>query len=149
MSSNLDVYKKKLKEAGYKLTPQRIAIIEAVEKSVGKHLSAEEIYDIVKSTNADLGLATVYRTTQLLEELDIVSSLNIGDGKVRYELYVDDGHHNHHHIICNECGSIEEFQEDLLDQLEERIAREHGFEILDHKLKFYGLCKKCKESDLD
>ena len=100
MSSFYDGYKKKLKEAGYKLTPQRLAILTAIEENKGKHLNTEEIYDLVKQRNPEMGLATVYRTLQLLEELEVVSSLNLEDGCIRYELYNDEGHHNHHHLIC-------------------------------------------------
>ena len=84
MNSNHESYKKKLKEAGYKLTPQRIAIINAIAESKGEHLNTEEIYDIVKQRNPEMGLATVYRTLQLLDELEVVSSLNLEDGCVRY-----------------------------------------------------------------
>ncbi|OJV62120.1 MAG: transcriptional repressor [Clostridiales bacterium 38-18] len=144
MSSVYDGYKKKLKEAGYKLTPQRIAILSAIEANKGLHLNTEEIYDIVKQTNPEMGLATVYRTLQLLEELEVVSSLNLEDGCVRYELYNDEGHHNHHHLICTQCGAVIEVEGDLLDELENKIEKEYAFEILDHKLKFYGICSKCK-----
>ncbi|MDN5353153.1 MAG: Fur family transcriptional regulator, ferric uptake regulator, partial [Clostridiales bacterium] len=88
--------------------------------------------------------ATVYRTLQLLEELEVVTSLNLEDGCVRYELYIDDGAHNHHHLICNKCGRVIEVEGDLLDQLEQKIEREYDFKIVDHKLKFYGICSKCK-----
>lgn len=142
---SLDPYKKKLREAGYKLTPQRLAIIEAIQSHPGTHLSTEEIYEIVRVTHSDMGLATVYRTAQLLEELGIITSLNIEDGRIRYELYTDEGQHNHHHLICTQCGSVSEFEEDLLDELEERIQSDHRFKILDHKLKFYGICSKCQD----
>lgn len=92
-----------------------------------------------------MGLATVYRTLQLLEELEVVSSLNLEDGCIRYELYNDEGHHNHHHLICSNCGILViEVEGDLLDELEHKIEKEHDFKILDHKLKFYGICSKCK-----
>lgn len=143
MSSEKDGYRKKLKEAGYKLTPQRIAILDAIEMNKGKHLNTEEIYDLVRQRNPEMGLATVYRTLQLLEELEVVSSLNLEDGCVRYELY-DNGHHNHHHLICSNCGSVIEVEGDLLDSLEMKIEKEYDFKILDHKLKFYGICSKCK-----
>jgi Fur family ferric uptake transcriptional regulator len=144
MSSVYEGYKKKLKEAGYKLTPQRIAILNAIEENKGKHLNTEEIYDIVRQRNPEMGLATVYRTLQLLEELEVVSSLNLEDGCVRYELYSDDGQHNHHHLICSNCFAVIEVEGDLLEELEEKIEKEHDFKILDHKLKFYGICSKCK-----
>jgi len=144
MESNHENYKKKLKEAGYKLTPQRIAIINAIAESKGEHLNTEEIYDIVKQRNPEMGLATVYRTLQLLDELEVVSSLNLEDGCVRYELYTHTGEHNHHHLICSNCGSVTEVEGDLLEELENKIEREYDFKIVDHKLKFYGLCSKCK-----
>lgn len=144
MSSCYDAYKVKLKEAGYKLTPQRIAIITAIAENKGKHLNTEEIYDIVKQRNPEMGLATVYRTLQLLDELEVVSSLNLEDGCVRYELYCDDGTHHHHHLICSNCGDVIEVEGDLLDELELKIESEYDFKIVDHKLKFYGLCSNCK-----
>ncbi len=140
-----DAYKLKLKEAGYKLTPQRIAIIAAIAENKGKHLSTEEIYDIVRQRNPEMGLATVYRTLQLLEELEVVSSLNLEDGCVRYELYCDNGTHHHHHLICSKCGAIIEVERDLLDDLEQEIEKEYDFKIEDHKLKFYGICSECKD----
>lgn len=144
MNVMYDGYKKKLKDAGYKLTPQRIAILNAIELNKGKHLNTEEIYDLVKQSNPEMGLATVYRTLQLLEQLEVVSSLNLEDGCVRYEMYSDDGQHNHHHLICSECGDVIEVEGDLLDELEDKIEKEYDFKILDHKLKFYGICSKCK-----
>ena len=144
MNSVYDGYKKKLKEAGYKLTPQRIAILHAIEENKGLHLNTEEIYDLVKQSNPEMGLATVYRTLQLLEQLEVVSSLNLEDGCVRYELYSDEGQHNHHHLICVQCGGVIEVEGDLLDELENKIEHEYDFKILDHKLKFYGICSKCK-----
>ena len=143
MISENNGYRKKLKEAGYKLTPQRIAILEAIETNKGKHLNTEEIYDLVRQRNPEMGLATVYRTLQLLEELEVVSSLNLEDGCVRYELY-DNDHHNHHHLICSNCGAVIEVEGDLLDKLETKIEKDYDFKILDHKLKFYGICSKCK-----
>ncbi len=144
MNSCHEAYKKKLKESGYKLTPQRLAIINAIEENRGKHLNTEEIYDIVKQRNPEMGLATVYRTLQMLDELEVVSSLNLEDGCVRYELYCDDGSHHHHHLICSNCGAVIEVEGDLLDQLEAKIEREYNFKIVDHKLKFYGLCSECQ-----
>lgn len=146
MNSCHDTYKKKLKEAGYKLTPQRIAIINVIAENKGEHLSTEEIYDIVKQKNPEMGLATVYRTLQLLDELEVVSSLNLEDGCIRYELYLDDGAHNHHHLICTSCGNVIEVEGDLLDPLEAKIEADYDFEIVDHKLKFYGICSNCKKN---
>ncbi len=137
----------KLKKKGYKFTPQRKAILEVVSESIGKHLSSEEIYDLVKIKNPEIGLATVYRTVQLLVELDILSKLNLDDGFVRYEMNDHDGgEHHHHHLICSQCGHIDEVKEDLLESIEKQIEMKYEFQIRDHKLKFFGLCKSCKEN---
>jgi len=135
----------KLKKKGYKFTPQRKAILEVISENMGLHLSSEEIYDYVKVKSPDIGLATVYRTVQLLVELDVLSKLNLDDGFVRYELNDHDGdQHHHHHLICSECGSISEVREDLLESIESEIERKYEFQIRDHKLKFFGICKSCQ-----
>jgi Fur family transcriptional regulator, ferric uptake regulator len=89
-------------------------------------------------------LATVYRTLQLLEEMDIISRINLDDGCSRYEIKTDEEDHQHHHLICQQCSKIIEVKIDLLDHLEEEIEKEYDFDIKDHKLKFFGLCSDCK-----
>lgn len=144
---DLNTVNEKLKKKGYKFTPQRKAILEVVSESFGKHLSSEEIYDLVKIKYPEIGLATVYRTVQLLVELDVLSKLNLDDGFVRYEMNDHDGdQHHHHHLICSECGRIDEVREDLLESIEAEIERKYEFQIKDHKLKFFGLCKACKDN---
>lgn len=142
----MEEYKKKLRSNGYKLTPQRLEIINVFLDSPGKHLSAENVSDLLKEVGSDMGLATVYRTIQLLESLGILSSIYIGDGKVRYELYADDGMHNHHHLICNKCGEVSEFMSDELEDLEKKIKEEMKFSVIDHEVKFYGICDDCQKS---
>jgi len=137
----------KLKKKGYKFTPQRKAILDVVASHVGSHLSSEEIYDFVKVSNPEIGLATVYRTVQLLVELDVLSKLNLDDGFVRYEMNDHEGdQHHHHHLICSECGKIIEVKEDLLDSIELEIEKKYEFLIKDHKLKFFGLCNSCQQN---
>ena len=137
--------KEKKKKKGYKLTPQRRAIVDTIVDSEGKHLTAEEIYDEVKKKCPEIGLATVYRTILLLEEIGIVSRLHLNDGCSRYELVHSDERHRHHHLICNDCNSVIEVEDDLLDELEESIEKNYGFKIMDHSVKFYGICKECQE----
>jgi len=144
MIDSTDKLKNILKEKGYKLTPQRRAVLDTVIKSQGKHLSTEEIYDYVKKECPEIGLATVYRTLQLLDELDVISKINLDDGCARYELNINSDDHQHHHLICTKCGDVLEVEVDLLEHLEEEIQRSHNFEIKDHKVKFFGLCSKCK-----
>jgi Fur family transcriptional regulator, ferric uptake regulator len=135
-----------LKGKGYKNTPQREIILDVMEQQVGKHLSIEEIYDIVKKTNSDIGLATVYRTLLLFDNIGLVQKIDLDDGFSRYELNRHNNDHKHHHLICTQCGSISEVEQDFLEALEQQIMNEHGFFVKDHRVKFYGICNNCGNS---
>jgi Fur family ferric uptake transcriptional regulator len=130
----------------YKLTPQREAIVKVLLDNEKDHLSVEEVYMLVKRSYPHLGLATVYRTLELLCELHIVEKMNFGDGVARYDLRGDDHVHMHHHLICNVCGKLEEIKDDWLLDLEARLANEYGFSVTDHRLDFKGTYNTCKES---
>lgn len=145
MKSLFDMVRNKLKEKGYKLTTQRRVIFDIFVENQGSHLSPEEVYDMVKDKYPEIGLATVYRTLQLLEELDVIYKLNFNDGCNRYELNTNTDHHQHHHLICVECGKVLEVEIDLLDKLEDRIEKEGKFKIIDHNVKFFGYCEDCQE----
>ncbi|SHJ80184.1 ferric uptake regulator, Fur family [Anaerobranca californiensis DSM 14826] len=132
-----------LANTGYKVTNQRARILEILLENTDKHMSAEEIYEIIKGEKGDIGLATIYRALELFEELDIIHKLNFGDGRSRYELKEED--HHHHHLICSKCNGVFEVAEDLLDQLEEKIEKQYQFKITGHHLKFYGICQNCVE----
>ncbi|NLK28408.1 MAG: transcriptional repressor [Clostridiales bacterium] len=148
MPDNQEQFKNLLKQNGLKVTTQRIAILEVLSCRPGEHLTAEEIYDLVKVKYPEIGLATVYRTIQMLSDLDLIDKLNLDDGYVRYEIsrknHDENGHH-HHHLICLDCGNIYTFQDDLLETLETRIKETLGFEVVDHEVKLYGHCKNCRE----
>jgi Fur family ferric uptake transcriptional regulator len=135
--------KNNLKEKGYKLTPQRRAVLDIIINNEGKHLTAEELYDLVKIECPEIGLATVYRTVQLLEELGVVYKLDLNDGCSRYELVHEDENHQHHHLICTNCGKVIEVEGDLLDSLEADIEHKYNFTIKNHSVKFYGICNEC------
>lgn len=139
-----DKLKQKLKIEGYKLTPQRRAVLDVIVENEGKHLSTEEIYDIVKSSCPEIGLATVYRTLQLLEKMGTVCRVNFDDGCNRYELVHNHHDHQHHHLICKDCGSVEEVEVDLLENLEGEIEKKYSFKITNHNVKFFGYCNKCR-----
>lgn len=143
MTQTLKEILRRLQAKDYKLTPQRQLVVQVLLNNTDKHLSAEEIYHAVKEANPDIGLATVYRTLELLSDLDILQKIDFGDGRCRYE-FREQAHH-HHHLICTACGKVEEFGEDLLDALEEHVARQSGFRVTDHLVKFYGLCRDCQE----
>ncbi|MDO5725527.1 MAG: Fur family transcriptional regulator [Tissierellia bacterium] len=134
-----------LRRNGYKFTPQRKTIAEFLYNTQGRHMTSEEIYNELSPNFPDIGIATVYRTMQLFEKLRIVSRLTLDDGISRYELNDLSGdRHSHHHMICLKCDKILEFQEDLLDELERNIENELNFHIVDHSVKFYGLCNECQ-----
>ena len=138
--------KKLLKENGLKVTEQRIRVLLAFFSCPDKHLTAEEIYEIVKVDFPEIGLATVYRTIQLLSDLHLVNRINFDDGFVRYEIGTVDPKemkHRHHHLICLECGKVFSFRDDLLEGLEKKILDTTGFRVLDHEVKLYGICVEC------
>ena len=142
----LEELKLKLKDEGVKLTHQRRNIVEVLLSANGKHMSSEEIYDIVKKDCPEIGLATVYRTLQVLDKLGYTNKLNLDDGCVRYELSLDKNAHNHHHLVCKKCSKIIEVEEDLLDQLEDVIKEKYGFDVENHDVKFNGYCSNCSKS---
>ena len=119
IEEQLKEFRKLLKERGLKTTSQRMAILRVLLSQPECHLTAEEIYDLVKKDWPDIGLATVYRNIQLLSEMNLIDKLNLDDGYVRYEIGDQDqkSHHHHHHMICVSCGKVFAFQEDLMDNL--------------------------------
>lgn len=132
-----------LKENGYKLTPQRRAIVNVIIKNEGNHLTTEELYDLVKVECPEIGLATVYRTVQLLETIGVICKLDLNDGCSRYELVHEEENHQHHHLICTVCNNVIEVKGDLLDTMEQKIEEEYKFKVKNHSLKFYGICSDC------
>lgn len=139
-----NVYKKTLQDSGYKLTKQRKDILMVMIEHHDKHLSCDEIYRYVTVRNKELGIATVYRTLQLFESLNMVYKINFDDGLSRYELNTGNEDHQHHHLICLECGNVSEVKLDLLESLENEIETTSNFTILNHNVKFYGYCQDCK-----
>ncbi|MHA7964524.1 ferric iron uptake transcriptional regulator [Paenibacillus sp. CAU 1782] len=143
VSAEIDKIKRSLMENGSKLTTQREIIVRVLLENEKEHLSAEDVFMLVKEKFPEIGLATVYRTLELLAELQIVAKMNFGDGVARYDLRGEGHEHMHHHLICQKCGSLEEIKEDWLTELEERVEREYGFKVLDHRLDFMGYYKNC------
>lgn len=138
-------FKDKLKRYGYKLTTQRRAVLDVLIQRPGEHLSTEEIYSYVKESFPEIGLATVYRTMQLFEEIGIVNRLNFDDGCSRFELYIDNEDHHHHHLICEKCNKVFEVENDLLEEIEKEIGEKYKFYVKNHKVTFYGHCQECNE----
>ena len=138
-----------VKARGYKLTPQRRATVDVILQNKGKHMSAEEVFLEVRKLCPEIGLATLYRTMLLLEEIQILQRHNFDDGRNRYELNHPEEDHHHHHLICKKCGKVFEVEEDLLEILESRIQKKYGFRIEDHKVQFIGYCMDCDEETID
>ncbi|MCM3633132.1 MULTISPECIES: ferric iron uptake transcriptional regulator [Paenibacillus] len=144
MQAQIDKIKQQLQAQGYKLTPQREATLRILLENEEDHLSAEDVFLLVKEIAPEIGLATVYRTLELLTELHVVEKLNFGDGVARYDLRGDSNRHHHHHLICVQCGDVSEIKDDWLLPLEERLQEQYKFETVDHRLDFHGICKSCR-----
>lgn len=142
---SIDNFYKILKENNYKSTNQRRIVFEAFLENEDKHMTPEEIYQHIIADNPGIGLATVYRNVQLLNELNIIEKLTLDDGLTRYELALNDENHRHHHLICNNCGKVIEVREDLMESIEKIFNENYGFLVSDHQTKFFGLCEDCRE----
>ena len=144
MAIDLVDLRRRFREKQYKVTPQRQKILQVFADHQEEHLSAEDVYSLLRSDAPDIGLATVYRTLEMLEELGFLHRIEFGDGKSRYELATGDSAHSHHHLICLSCGAVTEFGDDLMETLESFVSRTANFQISDHQVKFYGYCGKCR-----
>jgi len=132
-----------LKSAGLKVTLPRLKILEVLEKSSNHHLSAEDIYRKLMEQHGEVGVATIYRVLTQFEESGIVNKLNFENNQAVYEL---SNVEHHDHLVCVKCNIIIEFQDDVNEQHQLQIANKYGFQLTDHSLYLYGLCKTCKES---
>lgn len=128
-----------LQERGYRLTPQRLMILEAVERSPN-HASAEEIYDQVRAKYPYINISTIYRTLELFRDLSIVTETDLG-GVKRYHPV---GNGQHHHLVCRECGTLTELDDQILTPVKEQIFREHGFRADLSHLAILGVCARCR-----
>ena len=134
-----------LKNKGLKITTPRLAVLEIFQKSKDRHLSAEDVYKEAMSKDGDLGLATVYRVLTQLSEVGLLAATNFETGKTTFELN-EGGHHDH--LVCLSCGSVVEFHDEEVESRQEKIAKKHGFKLINHSMSLYGLCSKpeCAES---
>lgn len=131
-----------------RLTPQRKLVLQIFLENKDRHLSAEEVYQFSRDKNEEIGMATIYRTLELLEGLGLLRKMNFGDGRSRYELTPRDvSEHHHHHLLCLSCNRIFEVEEDLLHQLEKIIEEKHQFSITNHNLHFFGYCRNCQPEE--
>ena len=126
--------RQELRKAGLKITLPRLKILEIFEHANERHLSAEDIYKDLLQSDEDIGLATVYRVLTQFEAAGLVTRHNFEGGHSVFEL--DDGKH-HDHMVCVDSGDVIEFYNDEIEQLQRKMAAEHGYELLDHSLVLY------------
>lgn len=130
-----------LKKAGLKVTMPRVKILEVLETSSAQHVSAEDIYRILHESGEEIGLATVYRVLTQFEEAGLVIRHHFeGDVSV-FEL--DQGTH-HDHLVCIQCGKVEEFMDASIEKRQQEIALAAGYIMTDHSLNIYGVCEGCQ-----
>ena len=130
-----------LRQHGYKLTPQRRVVIEAIASS-RDHLTPTAVYEKVHQHHPDIGLVTIYRTLEILAELKLICELHAG-GSCRS--YTVSAPRHHHHLICSNCGAVIDFTGCDLGEVQQNLSKETGFRIDAHLLEFIGLCQACQK----
>ena len=130
-----------LKNSGLKATLPRIKVLEVFQNTQQRHMSAEDVFRVLLAEHADIGLATVYRVLMQFEQAGILSRSHFESGKAVFEL--NEGKH-HDHLVCIDCGRVEEFYDAEIEKRQTRIAHERGFEIVDHALYLYAECTKAR-----
>jgi Fur family ferric uptake transcriptional regulator len=134
-----------LRKVGLKVTLPRMKILEILESSETRHMSAEDVYKVLLKADEEIGLATVYRVLTQFEAAGLVTRHHFEGGHSVFEL--NQGHH-HDHIVCNQCGKVVEFVEETIERCQEKVAKKAGFKIQDHSLIIYGDCTKKNCSSL-
>lgn len=128
-----------LRTAGLKATLPRLKILELFGQTAQRHLTAEEVYKMLLNEDMDVGLATVYRVLTQFEQAGLLERHHFEGGKAVFELHEGD---HHDHLVCVECGHVEEFYDEQIEQRQNSIAQERGFAIRDHALYLYAECTK-------
>jgi Fe2+ or Zn2+ uptake regulation protein len=129
-----------LRQQGYRLTPQRHAVLKTIAGS-HDHVTPAEIYARVRQENPTIGLATVYRVIKLLTELKLICRVSLGVDSQRYLMRRPMEHH--HHLICSQCGRTVDFTSCDLSQMEQQLSKDTGFDIEGYLLEVYGRCHDC------
>ena len=132
-----------LRKQGYRLTPQREMVVEAVAHA-GRHVTAEEVFEQVQERTRAVNIATVYRTLDLLVDLGMVSRADLGGGQVSYASL---RHGPHCHLVCRHCGRVIKADHELVTPLENQLREKHGFAADLHHFAIFGQCADCQQSD--
>ena len=140
--SGLEAGLQKLRDAGYKITNARRAVLQALQAS--DHLTSSEIMERVEAENASIGRASIYRTLELLTSLAIVRPTFLNPSTPTYVLMSQEGHHSH--IVCTQCDRVIELEECHVDKMMQEIETQHGIRLTGHLVEFYGICPSCTVS---
>lgn len=149
MPFGLHWLERRFRRGGFRWTYPRKIILEVLNKAQ-RHLSVEDIYFRINKKNTSIGLATIYRTLELLLRLGMVKRYEFGDGKARYEINEGPAGKHHHHLICKICGKIIDYREileeenEIMSRLEKRLSEKYRFRIDSHQIHFYGICAECE-----
>lgn len=135
MTNNID----ELKNTGLKATLPRLKILEVFQASAQRHMTAEDVFRVLLGDNADIGLATVYRVLTQFEQAGLLVRSTFESGKAMYEL--NEGQH-HDHLVCLDCGRVEEFFDPEIERLQQQVALQRGFALQEHALSLYAHCTK-------
>ena len=133
--SNID----ELKSTGLKATLPRLKILEIFQGGKQRHMTAEDVFRVLLEDRSDIGLATVYRVLTQFEQAGLLNRSNFESGKAGYE--INEGHH-HDHLVCLDCGKVEEFYDAEIESRQHDVAKAKGFTIADHSLSIYANCSK-------
>ena len=131
-----------LRQNGYKITPQRRLVIRAIISSED-HLTPADIYEKVRNEQPNIGLTTIYRTLEILAQLELICELHAGGICHSYTISTPQ---HHHHLICSNCGIVIDFTGYHLGKLEQSLSKQSGFRIDGHLLEFFGLCRTCQKA---
>ncbi|MDQ2994752.1 MAG: ferric iron uptake transcriptional regulator [Pseudomonadota bacterium] len=130
-----------LRNAGLKVTVPRLKILQILENSPHRHMSAESVYKALLDAKEDVGLATVYRVLTQFEAAGLVRRHNFESDHAVFELEYGD---HHDHLVCVQCGTVDEFCDEVIETAQREIAKKSGYKITDHELVIYGICGECQ-----
>lgn len=130
-----------LRDAGLKVTVPRVKILHLLEESKVHHLTAEDVYKMLLEAGDDVGLATVYRVLTQFETAGLVKRHHFEGGRSVFELSSND---HHDHMVCVKCGTVKEFYDPTIEERQQQIAEQAGFQVTDHSHYIYGLCANCQ-----
>lgn len=135
---------KDIRDAGLKVTLPRLKILDMLEKSSNRHLSAEDMYKALMDNGEEIGLATVYRVLTQFEAAGLVKRHHFEGGNSVFELSETE---HHDHILCVKCGRVDEFIDEIIEERQHAVAKDMGYEMTDHSLYMYGVCSECNKKD--